>query len=64
MAKFLISDTTSEKSDSQQTIITSRLANYVRQRIQGKKVKESWCIKWAATNFAQMAVILVICDHM
>ena len=58
------SDTNSEKANSLQIILTSRLTNHICRRIKKRRLWKNWCLKWAATNVAQMAAMMVICNHI
>ena len=53
-----------KKSDYLQSLILSRLSFHICQGIYDKEKREHWCLQWTGNNITQMAVIMLLMNHV
>ena len=48
------------KADELQVVLLTRLRDHIKQRIKDEKVRDHWCLGWAAKNMAHMADVMIL----
>ena len=52
-----------DKADVLQKKLVERLTHHIRRRVNPKK-QNHWCLSWASSNFAQMAALMILSNHI
>jgi hypothetical protein len=63
-AESTVSEELNARADSLQLQLTARLASHVSCRIQDEAKQNHWSLRWAASNFARLAAIMVLFNHV
>jgi hypothetical protein len=59
-----VSDEMKARADSLQVQLTARLASHVSCRVNDEAKHNHWSLRWAASNFARLAAVMILFSHV